>query len=73
MISFETETRYYSVTFQADLFGGVTLICQWGGKFNKRKGRKLYCAKTLDEAHAIVKLIKQRRKSHGYQCHNEGT
>jgi len=52
-ITFETETRYYSLHIQPDLFGGFSLICQWGGKFNRRKGSKVYFAATLDEVNLI--------------------
>jgi len=70
MILFETQARYYAIEVQPDLFGGVTIVCQWGGKLNRRRGRKVYFAQNLTEADSLIKRISQRRKNHGYHCSN---
>ena len=66
MLCFETHTRYYTVHIQRDLFEGVTVICQWGGKLNARKGRKLYHVATEEALEALLKKLQARRKQHGY-------
>jgi len=70
MILFETQTRYYTIETQLDLFGGVTVICKWGGKLNRRRGHKLYFIQDFVETDNLIKRICQRRRNNGYHCHN---
>ncbi len=61
-----SDTKYYNLVFDQDLFGQWTVTKYWGGKFTKtHRYKKEYCA-----PHNIDKLVAQihkRRISRGYQ------
>lgn len=65
----ETTSRYYSLTFDQDLFGNWTITKFWGGKYSKiHRHRKDYCSP--DEIERLVSQIHKRRLIRGYSLVN---
>lgn len=62
----ESDTRYYLIHVQVDLFGATTLRRVWGGLGTARGGQMLECIEPQDLARRIADLAGQRRRR-GYQ------
>jgi predicted DNA-binding WGR domain protein len=62
-----SETRYYCVHLQQDLFGDWHLLCCWGGLYNRLGNCKTLYLDSVEQAPTILQAIHQRREKRGYQ------
>ncbi|MGC1497915.1 MAG: WGR domain-containing protein [Sulfitobacter sp.] len=60
--------RYYFMTVQRDLFGGASLIKEWG---RIGSGGKVHVSRHADEGQAVDMLadLVQRKTKRGYKVH----
>ncbi len=65
-LRWETDSRYYRVKVQKDLFGGLAVLCIWGGKNTKRGNFKLIQCQDYAELRQTVRKIAKTRKRNGY-------
>lgn len=64
-----SNTRYYSLVFDQDLFGKWTVTKIWGGKFTKiHRYKKNYCS--INEIENLAAQVHKRRLSRGYTLVN---
>ena len=66
LLRWETDTRYYAVRIQRDLFGDLILTRYWGGKDSHRGGEKREPCVSEDFAYDRLEKIKKDRQRHGY-------
>lgn len=61
------DDRFYNVQLQSNLFGGISVFCNWGSTYGKRGGCKIiFCDNELDAAD-ILQMIEKRRSARGYR------
>lgn len=65
-LRWETDSRYYRVKVQKDLFGGLAVLCIWGGKNSKRGNFKLIQCQDCAALRQTVRKIAKTRKRNGY-------
>ena len=65
-IHWETDTRYYSVILQQDLFHSWNITRQWGGRHNERFGQKSNAFFSIEEAQKELEVIYKTREQRGY-------
>ena len=65
-IHWETDTRYYSVILQQDLFHQWNITRQWGGRHNERFGQKSNAFFSIEEAQKELEVIYKTREQRGY-------
>ena len=63
----ETDTKYYKIYIQKDLFGNTILTRSWGSKFNRRSNFKHQIVVDNIVLEKQYKAIIKRRLSHNYQ------
>ncbi len=62
-----TESRYYTLRIQQDLFGGWELLKVWGS-LHSRRGRHQVCpAPSHEEATGLLRREERRRRQRGYR------
>ena len=64
----QSESRYYTVRLQTDLFGYWSLTRNWGGRRNRINGCKLKAFEKYDDAKKDVEKIFTIRKKRGYEA-----
>lgn len=60
-------SRFYNVQLQANLFGGVSVVCSWGSVNSKRGGHKIIICNNESDVENTLQSIKKRRKARGYK------
>ncbi len=66
LLSWSKERRFYNVHLQANLFGGISIICSWGSIDKKGGGHKIiYCDNEADVENTL-QAIRKRRRARGY-------
>ncbi len=65
-LRWQTATRYYQVKLQRDLFGGLALVCSWGGLRSRQSQQKRIPCADLETARKLVRQIGRQRRRHGY-------
>ncbi|MBY6195546.1 WGR domain-containing protein [Marinobacter hydrocarbonoclasticus] len=63
----ETQNRFYRVTVQKDLFGGLAVLCVWGSKTSRHGRSKLIPCSDLSEVRSTVRKISRIRRQHRYE------
>ena len=63
----ESETRYYAVVLQQDLFGDWVLTTARGGKRNRLGGVRHLVVSTKEEGLKKIQALHRLRLRHGYQ------
>lgn len=66
-LRWETPTRFYRVTVQKDLFGGLSVLCVWGSKTSRHGNHKSVPCEGIAEVRAVVRKIARTRRRHRYQ------
>lgn len=66
-LRWQSATRYYQVKVQRDLFGGLVLLCSWGGLRSRRCQHKLIPCENLAMLRRAVRRIGKLRRRHGYR------
>ncbi len=64
--NFESESRYYTVILQQDLFHEWSLIKVYGGRYNKLGNYRIESCDSYEEALNRIEEIKKRRKARKY-------
>lgn len=68
LVRWESESRYYAVRVQLDLFGDLILSRYWGGKESHRGGERHEPVPSLEAALSRMMEIDRDRQRHGYAC-----
>ncbi len=63
----ESETRWYVVALQQNLFGQWVITKSWGGKARRGGQTKDEDFADYEAALQRIEVIAQRRKAHGYR------
>ncbi len=66
-----TDTRYYLLCVQLDLFGGWELLKAWGGRGSRRGGHQAVPAASLLQALDLQQREARRRLRRGYRIRHE--
>ena len=66
-LRWETSSRFYRVTVQKDLFGGLSVLCVWGGKISRHGRSKLIPCSDIKEVKLAVRQIARTRRQHRYE------
>lgn len=66
-LRWETATRFYRVTVQKDLFGGLSVLCVWGSKSSRHGRSRLIPCADLKEVRAAVRKVARTRRRHQYE------
>ena len=61
-----TDTRYYFLQVQRDLFGEWELLKVWGGRRSRRVRHQVVCVAHEDQALGLFQRECQRRARRGY-------
>ncbi len=67
-----TDTRFYLLCVQTNLFGGWELLKAWGGRGNRRGGHMAVPMGSLPEALELQQREARRRARRGYRIIDEG-
>lgn len=62
-----TQTRFYQVSLQKDLFGDLSVLCVWGSRSSRHGRHKLIPCSNIGEARKAVRAIAKTRRRHNYQ------
>lgn len=67
VLRWETPTRFYRVTVQKDLFGGLSVLCVWGSKRSRHGRSKLIPCSNVEEVRLAIRHIARIRRQHQYE------
>lgn len=63
----QSDTRYYRVTLQKNLFGNWILIKSWGGLNNHLNGGTSCLIQNINDLDQIIASIDATRRKHSYK------
>jgi hypothetical protein len=67
MLHWTKDNKYYKCFEQPTLFGTIDVICVWGRIGGNLGGYKIIPCDTEDGVESVLKNVKKRRVSHGYE------
>ena len=62
-----SNSRYYSINIQLDLFGRISVTKSWGSRTANTGGHQIITCDSIVEAVKTVKQVAVRRKQRGYE------
>jgi len=67
LLSWLKDRRFYNVQLQANLFGGISVVCSWGGIDNKRGSYKIiFCNNELEVENTLQTIKKEEKPTVTY-------
>ena len=62
----ESETKYYKLSFVQNLFGEWIIIKKWGSRNTRIHGAKTFYCSSTDEIDEVFAAVHKKRVSRGY-------